>query len=328
MPRYTGQKLKLLVLARLLEERTDEDHPMTIAQMISALDAAGIRAERKSLYDDLQSLEDFGLDVVRTKGKSTGYFIGSRDFELPELRLLVDAVQSSRFLTKKKSEELIRKLQRLTSVHEAGKLSHVVSVAGRVKTMNESIYRNVDALSAAIEADRQVSFQYFDRDLSGEKVLRRGGERYAVSPCLLNWDNENYYLIGVEQKSGEIRHFRVDKMLSIREEEEKRAFPPGFQMPDSARYERMTFGMYGGEEARVTLAAPEDLVGVFFDRFGKEIVLRRREDGFETTVPVQVSPVFLGWVASFGGRVRILSPAPVREDLRRLAQALLETHGE
>ena len=327
MPRSYGQKLKLLTLAKILQEQTDEDHPMTVAQMQEQLALAGINAERKSLYDDLAELEYFGMDIVRIKEKHTGYYLGARDFELPELRLLVDAVQSSRFLTSKKSAALIKKLQTLTSVHLAKNLTRQVTVAGRIKTMNESIYLNVDALSCAMDADRAVSFQYFEWDGAGRKVLRRNGERYLVSPYLLHWDDENYYLIGVERESGSIRHFRVDKMQSIRQTQDRRFGKEVFRDLDPAAYEKKTFGMFGGREENVTLWFRESLAGVFFDRFGTNLVTRKREDGYETTLPVMVSPPFFGWLMSFGDRVRIVSPESVKNELTDLAKQVLDANG-
>ncbi len=327
MPRAFGQKAKLLTLAKLLTEQTDEDHPMTLAEMQTHLAAAGIRSERKSLYSDLEELQLFGLDIVRVKGKHTGYFLGERDFELPELRLLVDAVQSSRFLTSRKSAELIRKLQTLTSTHLAKTLSRQVAVAGRIKTMNESIYLTVDALSTAIEQDRAVSFQYFEWNSAGEKVLRRGGERYVASPYLLHWDDENYYLIAVEEASREIRHFRVDKMQGIRQTERSRFGKEIFRDLDPAAYEKKTFGMFGGREERVTLWCREELAGVFFDRFGSNLVTRKREGGFETTLPVMVSPPFLAWLMGFGDKVRVIEPESVRLELVEKAREVLRANG-
>ena len=328
MPRTRGQKLKLLMLAQILLERTDEEHPLTLSEIIRALEAAGIPAERKSLYSDLEELQTFGLDIIRVKGKNTGYYIGERDFQLPELRLLVDAVQSSRFLTKSKSEELIGKLQRLTSTHQAKTLSRQVSVAGRIKTMNESIYINVDALSGAMEADRMVSFRYFERNSAGEKLLRRAGGRYEVSPYLLHWDSENYYLVAVEKDSGQIRHFRVDKMLEITREEAPRQGRDRVQELDPAAYEKKLFGMFGGREESVTLRCAEELAGVFFDRFGSDLVTRRYPGYFETTLHVQISPVFLSWLMTFGGQVRILEPESVRLDYIQLAKDCIQANGE
>lgn len=328
MPRTRGQKLKMLELARLLQERTDEEHPLTLSEIIRALDAAGIAAERKSLYSDLEELQNFGLDVIRVKGKQTGYYLGERDFQLPELRLLVDAVQSSRFLTRKKSEELIRKLQRLTSTHQAKSLMREVSVAGRIKTMNESIYITVDELSGAMEDDRMVSFQYFERNSAGERILRRNGRRYRVSPYLLHWDSENYYLVAVDEESGGIRHFRVDKMQNVIREEDARKGQEAVQNLDPAAYEKKLFGMFGGREESVTLRCAEDLAGVFFDRFGDSLVTRRYDGFFETTLHVQISPVFLSWLMTFGERVKILEPESVRQNYIDLARQCLKANGD
>lgn len=327
MPKTFGQKLKLLTLAKILQEQTDEEHPMTLAEMQAQLALSGIASERKSLYDDLTELELFGMDIIRVKGKHTGYFLGSREFELPELRLLVDAVQSSRFLTSKKSAALIKKLQTLTSVHQAKALTRQVTVAGRIKTMNESIYLNVDALSGAMEADRAVSFLYFEWDGAGRKVLKRNGGRYVVSPYLLHWDDENYYLIGVEEESGAIRHFRVDKMQSLRQLETARFGKDVFRDLDAAAYEKKTFGMFGGREESVTLWFHESLAGVFFDRFGSGLVTRRRDGGYETTLLVLVSPPFLSWIMGFGDRVRVLAPDSVREEILDLAKKVLIANG-
>lgn len=327
MPKSRGQKLKLLTLAKILSEQTDEEHPMTLSEMQEQLALSGIASERKSLYSDLEELQLYGMDVVRVKGKHTGYFLGERDFELPELRLLVDAVQSSRFLTSKKSAALIRKLQTLTSIHQAKSLSRQVSVAGRIKTMNESIYLIVDALSNAMDEDRAVSFLYFEWNSAGQKALKRGGERYVVSPYLLHWDDENYYLIGVERESGAIRHFRVDKMQSIRQLAEKRFGKDVFRGLDPAAYEKKTFGMFGGREESVTLWCRDKLAGVFFDRFGSNLVTRKREDGFETTLQVLVSPPFLAWLMGFGDGVKVLAPESVKQELVALAKQVIKANG-
>ena len=327
MPRSGGQKMKLITLARILWEETDEDHPMTLAEVIRRLEAQGIPAERKSLYDDLEELSLFGLDVVRIKAKNTGYYLGDRLFELPELRLLVDAVQSSRFLSHRKSETLIRKLQKLASNHQALHLARQVTVAGRVKSMNESVYRNVDALSTAVENDRAVSFLYMEWTSSGAKTPRRGGARYRVAPYLLHWDNENYYLIGVEEESGAIRHFRVDKMQNILQEEDRRWGAEVFRNVDPADYEKKAFDMFGGKDESVDLWVREDLAGVFFDRFGK-LVTRKSEGGFETTVRVMVSPPFLSWLMGFGKGVRVLGPESVKQEILSMARDVLAANGE
>ncbi len=328
MPRSSRQKQKLIYLARFLMEETDEKHPVTMEQMIRHLSEAGIAAERKSIYADLEELRLAGLDVICTKGRNTGYFIGDRRFQLPEVRLLVDAVQSSRFLTRKKSEELIGKLQSLVSRHEAKNLARNVFVAGRIKTMNESIYRNVDAVGGAIEEKKKIRFTYFEWDQKGEKKLRRGGEPYIASPYFLLWDNENYYLVAKEEKSGQLRHFRVDKMLSITALDLPCEEKSSSLAEMAAGYENKSFGMFGGKEERVTLWCQESLVGVFYDRFGSSLVTRKAEGGFEMSLPVMVSPMFFSWLMGFSGRVKVLSPEPVRQAFLEQLHSILSVYEE
>lgn len=215
MARSERQKLKLLYLVRLLEAESDQSHPVTVSRMLSYLEEHGIRAERKSVYDDLAALEEFGLDLEHRPGRTGGYYLASRSFELPELKLLVDAVQSSRFLTEKKSLALIEKIEQLASIHDAQSLHRQVVVLGRVKTMNESIYYNVDEIHSAIAQNRQITFLYFDYAPNKEPVFRHGGKRYCISPFALTWGDNNYYLIGYDAAAAILKHFRVDKMQAI-----------------------------------------------------------------------------------------------------------------
>ncbi|MGM9605928.1 MAG: helix-turn-helix transcriptional regulator [Oscillospiraceae bacterium] len=317
MAKSGNQKQKLLVLRQLLLERTDEEHPMTVQQMIGELERWGIQAERKSLYDDLEQLRAFGLDVQCRKGRAGGWFVGERDFELPELKLLVDAVQSSKFITRRKSDALIRKLEGLASVHQARQLQRQVYVAGRVKTMNESIYYNVDELHAAVGKRRAVSFLYFDYNSRKEKVLRREGARYTVSPCGLVWDNENYYLVGWDHDRGDVRHYRVDKMSDLTVTESPLEGDAAGEF-DMAGYAKKHFGMFSGTDANVTLRCREDLAGVVLDRFGREAMLVPGGDGtFTVTVEVVVSPQFWGWLFGLGDGVELLAPAWAAEEYRK-----------
>lgn len=316
MPKGPNQKKKLLILQKLLLTRTDEAHPLTIRELIEELARWDVQAERKSLYDDLETLRSFGLDVQCRKGRSPGWFVGERQFELPELKLLVDAVQSSKFITRRKSDSLIRKLESLASVHQARQLQRQVFVAGRVKTMNESIYYNVDMLHTAIGEGRGVSFRYFDYNSRKEKVFRREGLRYLVSPYGLVWDNENYYLVGYAADHGEVRHYRVDKMSDI---DVIDPLPEGASAGtfDMAGYAQKHFGMFSGADAAVTLRCREGLAGVVLDRFGQEAMLVPGDDGtFTVTVTVVVSPQFWGWLFGLGGGVELLSPAWAVEEFR------------
>ena len=326
MAKSANQKSKLLHLAKILLERTDEDHPITVPQLIGELARFDISAERKSIYADLEALQEFGLDIQSRKGKSPGWFIGSRDFELPELKLLMDAVQSSRFITQRKSDALIRKLEKLASTHQAGQLQRQVFVSGRVKVMNESIYYNVDKLHSALAAQRAITFRYFEYDIHHEKVFHREGARYTVSPFGLVWNNENYYLVAFDHQNRDLRNYRVDKMTEISVTDlprEGRAENPGF---DLARYAQRHFGMFGGREMQVVLRGERAMAGVVWDRFGRDIIMvPDGEDHFTVTVPVVLSPQFYGWLFGLDGRVTITAPASAVTAYREKLSAALES---
>ncbi|WP_297210101.1 helix-turn-helix transcriptional regulator [uncultured Flavonifractor sp.] len=307
MPRSTNQKLKLLCLSKLLWEQTDEDHPMTVPELIQALEEWGIKAERKSIYDDMEALRVFGLDVQNRKGRDPGWFLGERNFQLAELKLLVDAVQSSRFISQRKSNDLIAKLEALASRHQARQLQRQVYVDRRAKTMNESVYYTIDKLHAAIAHHRSVSFKYFEYNVRKERVFRREGKRYDVSPAGLIWDNENYYLAGFDHRFQEMRHYRVDKMAELA----VTCLPlEGVDSEfDIASYAKKHFGMFSGQEGQVTLRCKNQMVGVVLDRFGREVILvPDGEDHFTVTVQAVVSPQFLGWVFGLGDGVTIKGP--------------------
>ena len=333
MPRNPNQKLKLLYLLKILQERTDDEHAITLAQILEALSGYGITAERKSIYDDLEALRVYGVDVEMRKEKNYEYYIANRSFELPELKLLVDAVQSSKFITHKKSNELIKKVEGLASVHQARQLQRQVFVQNRVKTMNESIYYNVDKIHNAISQGVKVSFLYFEWAVSFttkeriKKRPKRGGERYAISPWALTWDDENYYMIGYDSESKKIKHYRVDKMQSIELTDEKRDGQRVFQKFDMAQYSKMTFGMYGVDEEEVKLRIHNNLIGGVVDRFGKDVFLSQDgNDGFTISVKVMASPQFFAWVFGLGEDVQILSPPGVVKQFKKHAKKVMKQY--
>ena len=309
----SNQKLKMLYLVKIFSEETDDEHALTMPQIIQKLAEYGVNADRKTLYQDFNELRDFGLDIISDKvGKSTYYHLGERDFELAELKLLVDSVQSARFITDRKSKELIKKLENLVSRHEGSKLQRQVLIAGRVKTMNESIYYNVDKIHEAIGSNRQITFRYFDWNLDKEMVPRYGGRIYKMSPWALMWDDEKYYLVAYDAGHEKIIHYRVDKMTGIGVADEPREGQEEFRKFNIAHYTNTLFGMYAGDETKVTLEAENSMVGVIIDRFGKDIIIAPvDEDHFRTTVTVAVSRQFIGWIMSLDGDVRIVAPESV-----------------
>ncbi len=327
LAKAANQKLKLLYLAKIFLERTDEEHPLTTAQLIEALADYGVSAERKSLYSDMEALSLFGLDIVTHHAKQYGYFVANRTFELPQLKLLVDAVASSKVITEEKSRELMKKLESLTSVYNARQLHRQVIVANRSKTDNQQVYYNVDAIHEAISSERQITFRYFDYGLQKQKVYRDDGALRTASPYALLWDDENYYLVAYYEKYEKPVHFRVDKMESITVTDAPRLpMPKGFSLED---YSRRVFNMYGGEEQAVRLRFDNSLIGVVLDRFGKDLLTEQMDEhSFSVRVQVSVSPTFFGWLFQFGPRAEILSPDSVREQFARQLDAVLAQYGK
>jgi len=327
MAKSPNQKLKLLYIMDFLRENTDENHFVTTADIIKHLEAMGVSAERKSIYDDIETLRLYGMDIEQIKGAKGGYYLASREFELPELKLLVDSVQSSRFITGKKTLALIKKVEGLTSRYEAGKLHRQVYVSGRIKTMNESIYYNVDEIHSGIASDRQIAFKYFEYSVTKERRFRRGGGEYQVSPFALTWNSENYYMIAFDSRSGQIRHYRVDKMASIRVTEAAREGKELLEGMDMAAYTERVFGMFSGESMKVRLRCANHLAGAVIDRFGKDIIIvSGGEEYFTVTVDVVPSPQFMAWVFGFEGEMLILSPNAAADKMRRMLADSLEMY--
>ena len=318
MARSSYQKLKPLYIMDYLLRNSDEEHPVTVNQLIAHLEAQGITAERKSIYSDLEALQHFGLDIVRAEsGRFCGYYVASRTFELPELKLLVDSVQSSKFITHRKTAALIKKIETLASVYEAQLLNRQVYVKNRIKAMNESIYYNVDEIHSGISQNRKIRFQYFEYTVSREKRYRHDGAFYVVSPFAMTWDDENYYLVAYDSAAGIIKHYRVDKMDHITVTDEERDGLAAYQALDMAEYAKKTFGMFTGAEVSVTLRFENHLVGAVLDRLGREVFLT--PDGpehFTVRTDVVVSPQFFAWVLGFGGSAEITGPEEVVAAMR------------
>ncbi len=328
MPRSSNQKLKLLYLAKIFTENTDAAHPMTLKELSDELARYEISAERKSLYDDIELLRVFGLDICVLRDRQVRYYLGQHTFELAELKLLVDSVQSSKFITEKKSASLIKKLVSLGSRYQGSALHRQITVWGRLKAENEEIFCNVDMIHRAISDDRRICFRYFEWTPQKKRALRRDGAFYCISPWALTFDDENYYMVGYDSEAGAIKHYRVDKMLELYVAPERREGSEEFSKLDMTQYSKQVFGMYGGQMTGVRLSCDASLAGVVIDRFGRDIVIADHGERFEFTAKVMLSPNFYSWVLSFGKKVRVVSPTFVAENIQALAREVIQMYGE
>ncbi len=314
MSKQHMQKTKLLVLYEYFKKYTDEEHGVRVEDIIDYLKACGIPAERKSVYSDIEALQNFGLDVVKTKSaRATVYYLASRDFETAEIKMFADIIQSSRFITPKKSEELIGKIQNLCSVHDAKLMSRQVLLTGRAKAVNEIIYINIDKIHTALNMSSAISFKYFYYNHEKKKCYRK--EVYEAVPFALVWNNDNYYLAAFDRFEKKKKHYRVDRMekvemAGVRTEEEEKLFGAF----DSTKYSKRVFDMLSGEDERVRLSFPEKFVGAMFDRFGFDVVMAKEEcDRYSMSVAVELSPAFFAWLSTFEGEVVISEPQSARD---------------
>lgn len=324
------QKLRTLYIMDILLRYTDENHMLNAAELEEYLvKIYHMTANRKTLYAEIDTLRAYGLPIVQKRGKTPGYYVADRAFELPELKLLVDAVQASKFITRKKSDELIRKLEKLTSKWNEKQLHRQVFICNRIKTANESIYDSVDQIHTAIYENRQISFQYAEWKPDKKMALKKNGALYVVSPWALTWDDENYYLIAFDEQADIIKHYRVDKMQKLAVLENERVGKAVFKNFDLPEFMKMTFGMYGGEKATVTLQCADALAGVIIDRFGTDVWTIPQPDGsFRAKVQVAVSPQFFGWIAGIGKQLQIVGPPEVREAYAAYLREMLDAYEE
>ena len=328
MSKGSNQKFKLYRLAQIMLERTDEEHYISMPEIIEELAKYDVTADRKSIYADLRDLSILGIEV---EGEAVGnryhYHVIYRPFELPELKLLVDAIQSSKFITEKKSNALIKKLETFVSKYDAQKLQRQVFVSGRIKTMNESIYYAVDAIHNAISENKQIKFQYYQWNVKKEMKLRHDGAWYEISPWGLSWDDENYYMIGYDHDAEKIKHYRVDKMLNAKISDKSRDGKEQFKKLNLADYAKKSFGMFGGKEQTVKLHVNNELAGVIIDRFGKDVMMIPADDShFTVNVNVHVSSQFLGWIFSLGEDIKIVEQYAVAEQMRTEVEKVMKQY--
>ncbi len=325
-----NQKKKLLAVMQILLQKTDENHTMSAQDICRALESSyGISAERKGIYADIEVLQDMGIDIIQNKGRTSGYYVGTREFELPELKLLVDLVQSSKFITSKKSDKLIKKLESFTSCYEAHHLQRQVFICDRPKTENETIFYIVDQIHEAIHANKQISFQYTEWTPKKELRVRKEGAYYTLSPWALTWDSENYYLLAYDAESDKLKHYRVDKIKNLSLLQEKRLGKEQFQNFDLPAFAKKTFAMYGGRDEYVSLRCQNRLAGVMIDRFGKDIMMIPKDsESFEVHVVATVSEQFWGWLTGLGHGAQIIGPQHVCDEYRAYLKEILTQYGK
>lgn len=327
MAKGVNQKLKLLYIAKILEEESSEKEPITTKRLIELLRGHGVEAERKSIYDDIEKLENFGYDIIHLDNRNGGgYYLGTREFELAELKLLVDAVQSSRFITEKKSAQLIKKLEKLTGRKEASALQRQVYVAGKVKTYNESILYHIDTIYSAMHENHKITFQYLAYDRHKKQKPRHGGRVYEVSPWYLIWKDENYYLLAYDESNEMIRHYRVDKMERVTTIPKARVGKDVYEAMDLAKYSDLAFGMYNGREEVVVLEYKPELLDVIIDRFGIDTPVVDKGETLRSRVHVKLSNPFYGWIAGLGGDVKIVEPAQAVQEYKDLLSRILKEY--
>ena len=324
-----GSKARILYIMQELTENTDEHNRASMEALLRMLARNDISADRKTIYGDIDKLQTWGMDILYSREKPAGYYLASRDFELPEVKLLVDAVQSSKFITEKKSRELIKKLEKLTSAGEAKQIQRQVNIAGRAKTRNEDIYYNVDKISDAILKNRKIRFAYYKWSLDMELVQRNNGKPFEISPWALTWDDENYYMIGYDKRTDSVKHYRVDKMQQIDIMRSVRSGEQAFKNFDITKFAKSTFGMFGGKIETVVLECNNRLIGPIIDRFGKDIIIQRTDEAhFRFCHQVAVSGQFFGWLLGLGSGIKIVSPKSVIDEYKGILESAMNLYRE
>lgn len=314
--------IRIIELLRFLYQQTDEAHAVTVSEMIEYLKSKGIPSVRQTVYTDLEALDTAGIDIVQIKSTQNRYFIGSRIFEYPELKMLVDAVASSKVISAKKSQALIQKLGQLTSIQQAEQLQRLASLSSRVKPHNEKVYYIIDSIQTAILDQHQISFQYYEYTPEKKKILKHDGYRYILDPYALEWKNDHYYLIGYSHKHKGIAHFRVDRLTSVEPLDSKFQPMPDF---DVAAYTNKMVDMFAAEHAeQVKLLCSNELLRVIIDHYGEDIEISPYDDThFTVIIEVNPSGTFYGWVFKFMGKIRILSPQSCVDKMQDIARTFI-----
>ncbi|MBQ3136937.1 MAG: WYL domain-containing transcriptional regulator [Clostridia bacterium] len=325
-------KLKLLYIKDYLEKNSDEEHPVSVEILTDMLGEKGITCERKSIYSDVKALKEYGVDIVSVKKPFAGYAVLSREFEVPEIRLLIDAVQAADFISPKKTRELIDKMGTLCSSFQSKSLQKQVYIDNRVKCANEEIYYNIDVVSRAIQQKKKISFIYYKRKLKdGEKVIVSDEKEFTVSPYALIWSNDHYYLVSNNEKYDNLMHTRIDRMKKVNITEEKaRDFSEVSEYKnyfDVADYSSKSFNMYSGDTQRLVISCDNSILEEIIDRFGDEGIREDKDDRrFVLSTRCVVSEGLASWIMQFGSKVKVLEPQRLCEEIRSKAEEILRTY--
>lgn len=327
MPKNAGDKLRLVYLIDIFKKYSDDEHSLSVSDLCEKLEEMNVRATRQTIYKDVEDLRFLGYDIVQTRDPRYGYYLGRREFDLAELKLMVDAVQAANFISGADSDKLINKLGSMTSVRRAGKLKRQVYSLDRTRKSSSRIFESIDAIHEAIAENVRIKFRYYDRNAKKELTARHSGEFYLVTPVTLIWDDENYYLVAFDVKEECIKHFRVDKIGDLMLTDEKSDKNEAIENLDLSEYNKQVFGMYGGKSELVTLRCANSLAGVIIDRFGENVTFFKNDaDHFEITVRVKLSPNFYSWVMAFGTKMKITAPNYVAEEFCTLLETVRDSY--
>lgn len=325
MPRSENQKLKIMYLRDILYKYSDEFHPLSASQICEMLKEFDVDAERKSIYSDMEMLATYGLDIMKLNGRDGGFFMGSREFELAEVKLLIDAVMSSKFITRKKSDQLVKKLSSFVSDYDADELRRQIYSINRIKGQNESILYTVDEINTAIRSNKKIDFKYCEWGTDINLHPKKNGAVYEVSPITLIWDDEYYYLVAFDSESGIVKHYRVDKIKEISITNVRRDKP--VNKVDLSAYSGKMFGMFGGDSVKVGFECPDEKVGILIDRFGQDVKITVKKKGYVNVhTEAVLSGQFYGWVASVGPDIKLVSPAAAVDGMKQFLKDNLSAY--
>lgn len=331
MAARSGQKIKLLYIVKILTEFTDEEHPLSATEICDKLLKYNVTAERKAIYDDIECLLGFGYDIIQTRVPKNGYFLASRDFELPEIFLLCDAVRTAKFVSEKKTHELISKLENMLSVYQSNRNIRGIFIDGKSKTKNEEIFYNIDRINTAIESGKKITFKYGKRVLSQDRQITTEYKIRKVSPYAMTWQDDYYYLIGNYEKYDNLMHLRIDRISSVEIcDEPIRSFSDVSDYKDTfdvADYTKKLFGMFGGETTDIKLRCSKSMLEQVSDRFGDNVFITNlTDDSFDFGVKAAISEGLVTWIMNYGEKIEVIKPDNLRQMVADRAEKIIKVY--